>query len=177
MKTISTMAAALGATLILAGSVLLGGVAVTETKANEVRAEQVMTQAEEAIIADSAPINYDKVAVATEKSKVPAVTTPDQWIADVLASHGVTTPVRMRMSDGCAGAFTLGCTNVTWVPGTRTIATVTDIRISSRVIGTAQGVHVVLHEAGHANGIVSECGADAFAHAHGADPSFHDYYC
>jgi len=177
MKIITKITAMFGVALILAGAITLGWVISSETSANEVRAEQVITKAEESIIADSVSVSYDKVAVVTEKTKIPVVVTPEQWVADVMAAHNVTAPVRVRVADTCQGAFTLGCTNVTWVPGTRIIATVTDVRISSKVIGTAQGVHTVLHEVGHANGIVSECGADAFAHAHGADPSFHDYYC
>lgn len=159
---------ALGFVLVLSGAGVLGS-----TVAPVVTSQSVM---QEAITAPDVDLKYDRVEVKTEASKVPVATDPNEWIAEVMRTHGVSSPVPVTAQYGCKGAGALGCTGVKR-DASGAITQVLYVKISPSVIGTEQGVHVVLHEVGHANGIVPECEADAFAHNHGSNPAFRDFHC
>lgn len=44
-----------------------------------------------------------------------------------------------------------------------------EILVSPELAGTVAGYHILLHELGHAEGIVNECGAEYFAHEWSAE--------
>lgn len=158
----------IGVVLIVLGLVLIAS-QVYSTKHGSAAGPVPVSAVYTPVEAPAASLKYDKVSVKTEASKVPVLTDPSKWIYDVAYAHGITPNVPMTVAY-CQAATALGCTGI--LNGTPVY-----IKITPGVIGTEQGVHIVLHELGHASGIFDECQADAFAVAHGSSPNYPDAHC
>lgn len=105
--------------------------------------------------------------ISKEESDSPIYRAEVQWVEDVARRAGLTFPVTPEITD--IGNCGTGCTSAILDKKTNTYYDVQWIKISPSVIGTTVGEHVVLHELAHAYGVVDECEADNFAHAHGSD--------
>lgn len=117
---------------------------------------------------------------ASAAQAVPAVDSPDlAYVKAVIAAHHITTDkyIHIQINDGPMNCGSKGSTGGVGgacsdsVPGSKDV----DLIISPKYLHTPLGVHEILHEMGHISGIRDECGAEAFAHAHGSDPNLWSY--
>lgn len=96
------------------------------------------------------------------------------WVRSVIAEAGLKAdfPIEVTDDEVCSSAIAVGCTYID-----DSIGKPVDMKIKANLIGTDVGKFVVLHEMGHVAGIVDECAADDYSHAHGGSAKWQAGNC